>query len=327
MIKIKSDSDNIFDRIRSSCCTVADQATRVRINFSRISPYAASLPVGRIITPQLDPDCHYIGNQEDTVNFLITLNAINFGSGYFPHLRKRSGMSGYFTMASSLKNAYQKTGPLSAEQLAELSVYECTRIFDQDPQNQIIQELMQHFTTALNDLGRYLMDRFNGKFTDLVESARSSAARLVQLMKKMPYFNDVARYDGHNVHFYKRAQISAADLSLAFKGRGWGHFVDLDQMTIFADNLVPHVLRIDGILIYEETLTARIDNGNLIPAGSPEEVEIRACAVHAVELIKKEMLTAGHDITSPALDNFLWNKGQQPAYKATPRHRTRCVFY
>ncbi len=103
MIKIKSDSDNIFDRIRSSCCTVADQATRVRINFSRISPYAASLPVDRIITPQLDPDCHYIGNQEDTVNFLITLNAINFGSGYFPHLRKRSGMSGYFTMASSLK--------------------------------------------------------------------------------------------------------------------------------------------------------------------------------------------------------------------------------
>jgi hypothetical protein len=327
VIKIKSDSDNIFDRIRSSCRTVADQATRVRINFSRIPPYAASLPLGKIITPQLDPVCHYLGQKEVTVGFLITLNAINFGSGYFPHLRKRSGMSGYFTMASSLKNAYQKTGPLSAERLAELSVYECTRIFDQDPKNQIIQELMQHFTTALNDLGRYLMDRFNGKFTDLVESARSSAARLVQLMKKMPYFNDVARYDGHKVHFYKRAQISAADLSLAFKGRGWGHFADLDQMTIFADNLVPHVLRIDGILTYEETLIARIDNGNLIPAGSPEEVEIRACAVHAVELIKKEMLTTGHDITSPTLDNFLWNKGQQPAYKATPRHRTRCVYY
>jgi len=58
-----------------------------------------------------------------------------------------------------------------------------------------------------------------------------------------------------------------------------------------------------------------------------EEVEIRACAVHAVELIKEEMAAAGQEITSPALDNFLWNRGQQPDYKATPRHRTRCVYY
>jgi len=327
VIQIKSASDNIFDLIRRSCRKVADRATRVRINYSRISPYAASLPVEKIIKPQLDPDCHYLGQKEATVSFLITLNSINFGSGYFPHLCKRSGMSGYFTIAYLLNAAYQKPGPISAKRLAELTVYECTRIFDQDPKNQIIQELMQHFTNALNDLGRYLMDRFSGSFTNLVESARSSAGRLVQLLKKMPYFNDVAIYDGLEVQFYKRAQISAADLSLAFKGRGWGQFDDLDHMTIFADNLVPHVLRMDGILMYEEPLVTRIDAGELIPAGSIEEVEIRACAVHAVELIKKEMAAAGQKIASPALDNFLWNRGQQPVYKATPRHRTRCVFY
>ena len=143
----------------------------------------------------------------------------------------------------------------------------------------------------------------------------------------MPYFNDVASYDGEDVLFFKRAQIIAADLSLAFRGRTWGYFEDLDQMTIFADNLVPHVLRIDGILIYEESLIARINNGTLIPAGSREEVEIRACAVQAVELIKKQMADSGTIVSSPALDNFLWNRGQQPGYKAKPRHRTRCVFY
>jgi len=98
-------------------------------------------------------------------------------------------------------------------------------------------------------------------------------------------------------------------------------------MTIFADNLVPHVLRIDGVLVYEESLIARINDGEIIPAGSTEEVEIRACAVHAVELIKKEITDSGKETTSPALDNFLWNRGQQPEYKAIPRHRTRCVFY
>jgi len=87
------------------------------------------------------------------------------------------------------------------------------------------------------------------------------------------------------------------------------------------------VLRIDGVLIYEESLIARINGGELIPAGSTEEVEIRACAVHAVELLKKEISESGKMITAPALDNFLWNRGQQPEYKAIPRHRTRGVFY
>ncbi len=38
--------------------------------------------------------------------------------------------------------------------------------------------------------------------------------------------------------FYKRAQIVASDLALA----GVARFADLDRLTIFADNLVPHVL-------------------------------------------------------------------------------------
>jgi hypothetical protein len=325
--QIQTDSSHIFDRVRRSCRNVADRASRVRINYSRISAYGASLPVERVTRPQLDRDCHYLGNQEDTVNFLLTLNTINFGSGYFPHLHKRPGMSGYFTIASSLKDAYQTQGPLSAKQLAEITVAECTRIFDQDPDNLVAQELMQHFCTALNDLGRFVLARANGSFAALVESAGSSAGRLVQLLTNMPYYNDVAFYDGLDVLFYKRAQINAADLSLAFKGRGWGYFEDLDQMTIFADNLVPHVLRIDGVLIYEDALIARINDGTLIPAGSSEEVEIRACAVHAVELIRKELADSGQAITSPALDNFLWNRGQQPEYKAIPRHRTRCVYY
>ncbi len=324
---IQSPSNHIFDRIRSSCRTVADRAKRVKINHGRIPSYAASLPLDKIANPQLDPSCHYLGRQADTVNFLLTLDAINFGSGYFPHLRKRPDMSGYFTVASSLKDAYSKQGPLSARQLAAIRVEECTRIFDQDPQNSIVAELMQHFTLALNDLGRLVLGRFNGSFIALVDSAASSAGRLVQLLKEMPYFNDVASYDGSDVLFFKRAQIAAADLALAFDGRGWGHFEDLDQMTIFADNLVPHVLRIDEILMYEEDLVARINDGNLIPAGSTEEVEIRACAVHAVELIKHQLTKSGKIVTSPALDSFLWNRGQQPEYKAMPRHRTRCVFY
>ena len=74
-------------------------------------------------------------------------------------------------------------------------------------------------------------------------------------------------------------------------------------------------------------LLARIKSQTLIPAESAEEVEIRACAVHAVELIKSAMRAAGKTATAWQLDNFLWNRGQQPHYKAAPRHRTRTVYY
>jgi hypothetical protein len=322
-----SANETLFDRIRQTCERVANRARHVRINDDGIRAYASSLPLGKAVQPQLDPACHYLDRRDDTLSFLLILDTVNFGSGYFPHLRKRPGMSGYFTTAACLNDHYKKNGPLSADQLAAMSVDQCTRIFDQDPANKTIRELMQHFATALNDLGRYLLNRFNGSFGGLVEAAGSSAARLVDLLKEMPYFNDVEPYHGLEVPFFKRAQIVAADLAVAFQGQSWGHFADIDQLTIFADNLVPHVLRMDGVLTYEPGLIARIEAAALIPAGSSEEIEIRASAVHAVERIKKSICDSGQPITSSQLDYYLWNRGQSPQYKAQPRHRTRTVYY
>ncbi len=117
--------------------------------------------------------------------------------------------------------------------------------------------------------------------------------------------------------FYKRAQIVASDLALA----GVATFRDLDRLTIFADNLVPHVLRCEGILVYDARLAAHIDAGRDLRPG-PQEREIRACAVHACE-----ELSARLGVAPRTLDSWLWNRGQGAAYKALPRHRCRCVFY
>jgi hypothetical protein len=117
--------------------------------------------------------------------------------------------------------------------------------------------------------------------------------------------------------FWKRAQITPNDLALA----GVAEFGDLDELTIFADNLVPHVLRVDGVLVYDDELAARIDREELLPPGE-EEREIRASAVHACELIARELGIPPRD-----LDVMLWNRGQAPRYKSRPRHRTRTVHY
>jgi hypothetical protein len=119
--------------------------------------------------------------------------------------------------------------------------------------------------------------------------------------------------------FLKRAQIAAADLARA----GAAVFDDIPRLTLFADNLVPHVLRLDGILTFAPDLVERIEAGELLEHGSPEEVEIRACAVHAVELL----VAARTGSCAAEVDQLLWQRGQQPAYKASPRHRSRCTAY
>jgi Potential Queuosine, Q, salvage protein family len=319
---------SIFDEIRQGCRHVAENGTRVRIDQARLKDYARAFPVAEIGAVTLDPATHYLGQGKDTLAFILVLDAINFGSGYFPHIRKRPGHSGYFTVAAGLNDWFQAVGAPDAARLANLTEAECARIFGQDLGNAPAAELMGLFARALNDLGALLVARFDGDYAVLVESADHKAEKLVAALRIMPCFDDVELWHGHKVPFMKRAQLTAADLALAFDNAGWGRFDDLDRLTIFADNLVPHVLRVDGVLAYDADLAARIDHGDALEVGSVEEIEIRAAALHAVELLKQHLHAAGHaHVTSMALDYLLWNRGQDPRYKAIPRHRARGVFY
>jgi hypothetical protein len=316
----------VLEQVRRACARVANEARYVHIDHDRIAPYAASLPLDQVRRPEHDAPTHYLDGGPATVAFFVTLDAINFGSGYFPYMRKRPGMSGYFTVATSLKEQWEQHGAWTARHLAELRLEDCARVWGQDLDSPPMRELMALFATSLNELGDFLLRRFDGSFTALVEAAGHSVERLAALLIEMPSFRDVARYHGRDVPLYKRAQITAADLWIAFGGEGWGRFDDLDRLTIYADNLVPHVLRVDGVLRYERELMEHIARGELIEAGSEQETEMRACAIHVVELVAA---LRGHEppVYAMHLDFLLWNRGQETRYKNEPRHRTRTIFY
>ena len=276
---------------------------------------------------QCSPIDYYVGAPEDTAAYILTLDAINFGSGYFPHLAKRPGYSGYFTIALSLRENWESEGPWDAHQLAATSPDDCARVMDQDPGVPEVAELMSLFSRALNDLGEFLLKHFDGDPTGPIVAANRSAARLAEILIEMPLYRDVSQYAGFEVPFYKRAQLTSADLAAVFKGEGYGVFTDLDQLTIFADNLVPHVLRREGVLVYDSALAARICAGELLEAGSPEEVEIRAAAVHSAECCISSMRNTGVKMTARQLDMALSTRGQLPTMKAHPRHRARTTNY
>jgi hypothetical protein len=288
----------LLDEVRRSCERIAAEARWVAIDLDGLAEVEPD------VAPALDPERHYLeGTRAEVACYLLTLDAINFGSGWFSTLRKRPGCSGYFTVAWALADHLRENGPWSNRELCELDGKTVARVLGQDPDH----ELMALYAEALRQLGVFLGERTT---VEVVAASEGSAERLATaLARGMPFFDDRG--------FYKRAQIAASDLALA----GVAEFSDLDRLTIFADNLVPHVLRVDGVLRYEPDLAARIDAGELIPPGD-EEREIRGCAVHACELIARES-----GVPSRRIDGWLWNRGQAPRYKAVPRHRTRTVYY
>jgi hypothetical protein len=298
-----------LDRLRTASAAVAEQAGHVRIERDAIASYAAAHPRE---TSAPHPDAHLTtGTREERAAFWLTLDAINFGSGWFPTLRKRAGRSGYLTIAAGVR----EHGPWRASELETLTAKDVAGVLGQDPDH----ELMTLFATSLNDLGHQVTNSFEGRFAAVVDAAADSAGSLVELLSRWACFSDTSSYGELELPFLKRAQIAAADLHRA----GILTAPDLGRLTMFADNLVPHVLRLDGVLRFDPELVRRIEAEELIEHGSREEVEIRACAVHAVELVVAER---PGDRASD-IDQLLWNRGQGQAYKSRPRHRARCTAY
>jgi Potential Queuosine, Q, salvage protein family len=306
---------DVLTELRSACAQVAERAEYVRIEPERTSAYIGTLPLDAHI-PAPDPDGHLTtGTREELAAFWLTLDAINFGSGWFPTLRKRDGRSGYFTIAAGVRDRFAGHGPWSAAELSQIDSGEVAGTLGQDPDH----ELMTLFARSLNDLGRRVSADHDGRFASVADCAGSSAVALVQSLAGWDSFADTSMYDGLAVPFLKRAQIAAANLARA----GVAAFRDLDRLTMFADNLVPHVLRLDGLLDYDPALLERIEREQLIEHDSREEIEIRACALHAVELIVAQRAGA----LAADIDSVLWNRGREPRYKASPRHRSRCTAY
>ncbi|MEJ2290754.1 MAG: queuosine salvage family protein [Deinococcales bacterium] len=316
----------MLQRIRDACARVADRARYVRI-AGDVEDYLATFDRSALTRPVYDLDHHFRGDAEATVTFVVVLDAINFGSGYFSGLRKEAGASGYATVASALARWFVREGPPAPETLVQLDAEDVAGLLGQDLGDPLRAELMRLYAEALAGLGATVLERFEGRFEALVEGASHSAERLAALLAEMPFFRDVWRYDGLEVPLYKRAQITASDLALAFDGVGYGAFTDLDRLTIFADNVVPHVLRWDGVLEYAPALARRIDAGIRLEAGSPEEVEVRAVAVHAVERLVAAARRRGWAVCAREFDVALWERGQRAPYRDRPAHRTLTTAY
>lgn len=138
---------------------------------------------------------------------------------------------------------------------------------------------------------------------------------------------------------YKKAMLLCSNLQFAHEKGAISFGVSgTKSLTVFADNVLPCVLRAVGVLRLEEELGSLIDSGKVVrvvvvvffskiflqvlPAGA-QELELRLVAVEACErLCKISGWTTGE------LDLFLWELGKEEQFRSLHRHYTQnTVFY
>lgn len=73
--------------------------------------------------------------------------------------------------------------------------------------------------------------------------------------------------------------------------------------------------------------TPQVSSQQEIPAGSEEEVEIRAATVQAVEMMHAALAPSHAGITRVALDWLLWTAGERNERALPPHHRTLTCYY
>jgi hypothetical protein len=220
------------DRVRTACAWVAGRARSVTIDPDALAAYADRLS----LPPQPpDPEPALLeGGREGRAAFVICLDAINFGSGWWPTIRKRAGHSGYATMATALGERFRE-GAWSAVELRALTPAAVATVLGQEATH----PLMADYASALRDVGAHVAAEYGDSFERLVDSAAGSAPALAELLAGWQAFADVSTYEDRPVPFFKRAQIAAADLDRM----GAAALGEQERLTAFADNLVPHVLR------------------------------------------------------------------------------------
>jgi hypothetical protein len=320
--------------VLTSTAPVARAARRVRIEPEALATLAARWAEDEWPRHAELDALHFRDGGERTANWVLLLDALNFcfwGEPHGPRWRvewRGETLDGYAALAATLSRALDEGHALwDAAYLGRLDDRTLAEILRPAPQCPMIPLFTERLANA-REVGRVLLERYQGQFARAIERCGGSAVELALLLaREFPSFNDVAAWQGEPVRFFKRAQICVADLAEAYAGVGWGAFTDLDRLSAFADYKLPQLLRRHSVLTYAPELAEQVDACVPLLAGSAVEVEIRAATIWAVEGLRRTLAERGVSQTASAIDYRLWAESQTPDPAMRLYHRTRTPFY
>jgi hypothetical protein len=335
----------IIERVKQSAEFVATNSTFVKINEEAIKKFVATLNPEEY-RAKVEMDTVFplkFKSTDHEINFTALIDLLNFGSGFRYKLKEHCGRGAYETICYGVMAMVISDITFDAQFLCSIKLPDAASYFgfpltekDSEEPGELYL-LAQHLTRAMNEAGLALAQLGYPDFAHFIRDSiqpaadeRPKAVPLIdRLVKVFPPFNDTAVYKGQHVFIIKKAQLLAADLHRRFKivEPKYFDFSDIDEVTVFSDNVLPAVLRKLGILeVVDNELVQVIANRQALPSGE-KEVELRLCAVYACKKIVEYAKQAGKQMQELDLDYYLWNKGKDPEFRSFERHHTKDTYY
>jgi hypothetical protein len=312
-----------------SVLPVVEGARDVSIDLDRLAEHAGWMAYEELPPPAFILPFPLELDRDGIVDFVLTATCVNFAfTNFETRLRWEVVHDGRVLadadgMHFCLQRALAEGVPvLDGAWLSQVTDEELRGLFRGG--NSDLQ-LLDERARIWREVGAVLVERYDGRFSNVFASAGSCAEFLDILARDFPRFDDTATYDGGTVRFWKLAQLSVWILEATLPGGT--AFGDLARLTAFADYIVPAALRVLGITRYSDELEATIREGRLIEAGSSWEVEIRAHTIYACdELTKRVNVLRPPELRAivPQVDARLWVPFHRTHY---PHHLTRTIYY
>ena len=305
-----------------SCRRVVDTARHLEVDEAALEACAAQIRDLEIPAPAHPEELRFYGTREDVARFVLLSDCLNFcfwsdQPWVVTYLGK--AWTRTFAMLAGLARTVQADATwLQPQRWAAAGEREVAELFAGVGGIPLLRERV----AVLRETGAVLLAKYDGEFVHLLEEAGGDAPEIARLLAQhFPSFRDVAEYDGEPVAFLKRAQICVADLAAQWSSEGHGTLERLDRLTVFADYRLPQLFRHWGVLRVDEALAERIEAHEEIPAGSAEEVELRAATIGI-----GDWLSWAIEVPAWRLDYYLWERSHDPEVTVA-HHRTRTVFY
>ena len=321
--------------VLASLQPVVDGAQLVRINHAKITEVANWMAYEEFAKPDGSMLFDFGNDPDVLMDFTLVVNTMNFAFTDFStgvkfetdYMGKRWCDSE--GMLACLHRAINAGIPFfSGEYLSKLTRKDLESVFA----GTIEMPMLDERVVLFNEVGRVLVEKYQGRYSNFV---RSCAPRLYangdglleRLTTEFPRFRDVSMYHGSEVHIYKLAQLGIWGMHLALSPRGAWKLEDADNLTAFADYIVPVGLRVMNIFEYAPELEKQINSLVEVKRDSEAEIELRASSIYVIAKLTEEInkrRPGMEPLLQPQVDFRFWK-----TYHAThwPHHLTKTVMY
>jgi hypothetical protein len=305
---------------------VVEKARLVKINKKILEEFVSNLNVQDINISLNERSFMPLRSLEDKVNLLFIFSCINFAfwiHGKDNKQNKTFGMARSGILLESIFELFfkKRTQPLGTA-MSEISLNE----FNSALNSRINISLMNERWHNVREAGLILIYKYNHSYNNVLKEAYYDVSKALSLtIKNFPSFDDRALFQGKEIEFHKRAQVLLGSISKITKNTLT--LVNVDKLLGGADYRIPQLLRHLKILEYSEPLARKVDDEELLLSGSNEEIEIRACTLWVIHLMRNMYNRYFKEKINPIeLDGYLWRfSGTIRGIK--PHHRVISINY